>query len=150
MSAEHRVLTRRSVQLTCEVVRERGFRLLSTRTLDVSSEGMRVAWNGEAVLTGEPVIATLRVAGMWIDLEGSIVRVSHGRRAWDTAALGVSFDVIAPAARAVLSAALLGLPEAQSSRRQLSVRRARVELDAHRSALREMLAGFAELATAAG
>ncbi len=140
-----RMVVRRHVEISCEVVRERGFRLLGSRTLDVSTEGLRFAWNGEAILTGEPVIASFRVPGTWIDVEATVARVCHGRRSWDTASVGVTFDVIAPSSRAALAAYLLGLPRAGGQRRELSVRRARVEQLAHQSAVKEILAGLSSL-----
>ncbi len=84
VAAAERRSVRRYVRLECEVVRERGFRLLGRRALDLSATGVRVVALDEAE-RGESVILTFRAPGTeaWIDAEGTVARVVRGRRASD-------------------------------------------------------------------
>lgn len=82
VAATERRSVRRFVRLDCEVVRERGFRLLGKTALDMSTTGMRIAALDDA-LTGEAVILTFRAGDRWIDAEGVVARVVHGRRTMD-------------------------------------------------------------------
>jgi hypothetical protein len=82
VAATERRSVRRYVRLECEVVRERDFRLLGKAALDLSTTGMRVAALDHC-LTGEPVVLTFRAADRWIDAEGVVARVVHGRRTMD-------------------------------------------------------------------
>jgi hypothetical protein len=91
------------VQVACQVVRERDFRLVAEATLDLSTTGMLVPTR-EAVLTGEDVLVSFRVPGTaaWVDCEAVVARVVHGRRAADAfthgrrprvgRALGLAFE----------------------------------------------------------
>lgn len=82
VAAADRRSVRRYVRLPCEVVRERGFRLLGRAALDMSTTGMRFAALDDC-LTGEPVVLTFRAGERWIDTEGYVARVVHGRRTED-------------------------------------------------------------------
>lgn len=95
---------RHELLLSCQVVRERGFRLVSTLALDLSTEGMLVL-TGERVLTGEPVVVSFRSpsSSRWFDLEGTVARVVHGRRPGDRGrCLGLSFGALSDADRSRL------------------------------------------------
>jgi hypothetical protein len=108
--SSRRASTRREVSLACQAVREHDFVLIAERTLDVSIDGVLLPVH-RRVLTGESVIVSFQIPGMWIDAEGTITRVVHGRRPEDDGmAVGVEFDVIAPAARAALAGFLHGRP----------------------------------------
>jgi hypothetical protein len=80
---------RREVRLSCEVVREQGFRLLGRRALDLSTTGIRVAALDardpvSSLSLGEGVVLAFRgPSGRWFDAEGRIARIVHGRRAED-------------------------------------------------------------------
>ncbi|HVY47682.1 MAG TPA: PilZ domain-containing protein [Minicystis sp.] len=85
---------RRAVRLSCQVVRERDFRLVGELALDLSTEGM-LALARLPVLTGEPVLVTFYSArqARWFDVEARVARVLHGRRAGDPGrCLGIAFD----------------------------------------------------------
>jgi len=87
--------------LGCQVVQERGFKLISSLAFDLSTEGMLVL-TGERVLTGEPVLVSFRSpsSARWFDFEGRVARVVHGRRPGDQGrCLGLSFDVMRDADR---------------------------------------------------
>lgn len=105
-----RVATRRAVVVACQAVRERDFKLVADRTLDVSVDGLLLPVD-EPILTGEQILVSFSIPGMWIDAEATVVRVVHGRRPSDDGlAVGVLFDVIGPTARAALAAYLHGRP----------------------------------------
>ncbi|MBX3189034.1 MAG: PilZ domain-containing protein [Labilithrix sp.] len=105
-----RIATRREVLLPCQAVRERDFKLLADRTLDVSVDGLLLPVN-EHILTGETLIVSFPIPGTWIDAEATVTRVVHGRRPGDDGlAIGVLFDVISPASRAALAGFLHGRP----------------------------------------
>ncbi len=111
MRASRRVATRRDVLVPCQAVRESDFKLISDRTLDVSVDGLLLPVD-EPILTGETLIVSFPIPGMWIDAECSVTRVVHGRRPGDDGllAIGVLFDVISPSARAALAGFLHGKP----------------------------------------
>lgn len=115
-----RVAARRHVLLPCQAVRERDFKLIADRTLDVSVEGLLLPVR-EPVLTGETLIISFPIPGMWIDAEATVTRVIHGRRPSDEGlAIGVLFDVLGPAARAALAGFLHGRPPPLPRRDPLS------------------------------
>ncbi len=103
---------RHAVQIQCQVVRERDFRLIGDCIVDVSTSGVLVT-PADPVLTGERVIASFRLPGsmFWIDVEATIARVIHGRRPSEhTRAIALDFDPLPGLTELVLAAALQGLP----------------------------------------
>lgn len=103
-----RAACRREVVLPCQAVREHDFKLIADRTLDISIDGLMLPLRTR-VLTGESLIVSFAIPGMWIDVEGTVARVIHGRRPGDDGlAVGVIFDRISPSARAALAAFLHG------------------------------------------
>lgn len=108
--SSRRVSTRRGVTLPCQAVRERDFKLIADRTLDISVDGLLLPVE-EHILTGETLILSFPIPGMWIDAEATVTRVVHNRRPGDDGlACGVLFDVITPSARAALAGFLHGKP----------------------------------------
>lgn len=107
-----RAALRREVVVPCQAVRERDFKLLADRTLDVSTFGLLLPVAASDVVTGETLIVSFPIPGMWIDAECSVTRVVRGRRPGDEGAhaVGLRFDVIAPSARAALAGFLHGRP----------------------------------------
>ena len=113
---------RREVLLTCQVVRERDFRLVSELALDLSTEGMLVA-SEHTVLTGEPLLVSFRPprADRFIDLEATVARVVHGRRPGDRGrCLGLSFHGASAHVQGLLFQHLRGLPPPEPSRAALA------------------------------
>lgn len=110
--ASRRISTRRGVTLPCQAVRERDFKLIADRTLDISVDGLLLPLqHDEQVLTGETLIISFPIPGMWVDAEASVTRIVHGRRPGDEGpACGVLFDVISSSARAALAGFLHGKP----------------------------------------
>ena len=112
LPVSQRCTMRHSARVRCQVVRERDFKLLSERTVDLSIGGMMILTD-ERVLTGEDVIISFRAPGVgsWFDAQGSIARVIHGRRPGDRGrALGVRFHQLDVVSRAYLKAGLRSLP----------------------------------------
>jgi hypothetical protein len=101
---------RRHVHTPCEVVRERDFKRVGTRVLDLSSKGMLLE-SDLSILTGEQVLVSFRSpSGRWHDLDASVARVLHGRRRGDThRAAAIAFD-IDPFSELLLCEALRGEP----------------------------------------
>jgi PilZ domain len=109
---------RREVLLTCQVVRERDFRLVSDLALDLSTDGMLVATE-HGVLTGEPLLVSFRPprSDRWLDVSATVARVVHGRRPGDRGrCLGLVFDGIDPRTRGLLFRHLRGLPPPEPAR----------------------------------
>jgi hypothetical protein len=105
---------RHSVYISCQVVRQRDFRLVGDTVVDLSTSGMLVT-PADPVLTGERVIASFRLPGstFWIDVEATVARVAHGRRPTEhTRAIGLEFDPMPALSQLVLAAALQAKPPA--------------------------------------
>ncbi|WP_437927816.1 PilZ domain-containing protein [Sorangium sp. So ce291] len=110
--ASERRATRRAAIVECQAVRERGFRLLGTRAIDLSIEGMLVLTSARP-LTGEPVIVSFRIpdTDVWIDATATIARTVHGRREGDPGrAVGLRFDPLDSATIRRMRAALERFP----------------------------------------
>ncbi|MBX3231057.1 MAG: PilZ domain-containing protein [Labilithrix sp.] len=106
-----RNVTRREVLLPCQAVREHDFKLIADRMLDLSTDGMLVPLRRQ-VLTGEPIIVSFSIGGMWIDAEATVARIVHGRRPGDDGiAAGLVFDPLSPSARSALAGYLHGRRE---------------------------------------
>jgi hypothetical protein len=89
-------------------VREHDFKLIADRTLDISVEGLLLPLRTR-VLTGESLIVSFGIPGLWIDAEATVARVVHGRRPGDDGlAVGVIFDHLSSSARAALAGFLHG------------------------------------------
>jgi c-di-GMP-binding flagellar brake protein YcgR len=104
--------SRHAVCMRCEVVRERDFKLVSRRIMDLSEGGMLVA-SDERVLTGESLIVSFRIpfSTLWLDTQATVARVVHGRRPGDGhRALGLAFDPIDEIAADALRMNLSELP----------------------------------------
>lgn len=112
--------TRSAARVTCQVVRERDFRLVADRILDLSATGALV-FPADPVLTGERVMLSFQgAAGRWIDAEATVARVVHGRRRGEHArALGLCFEVLDDESQAALSATLSSfVPVPPTARRE--------------------------------
>lgn len=86
--------TRRSVILACQAVRERDFRQVGRRIVDLSARGMLVQADAP-VLTGESIVVSFQTAfaKAWVDVEAVVMRVLHGRRSGDRGLrLGLHFE----------------------------------------------------------
>jgi hypothetical protein len=109
---QQRRILRRSLRVECQVVRERDFKLIGSRGVDLSPMGMLVMAQ-ERVLTGEPVIVAFRLplSGWWFDAEATVARVVHGRRPGDLGrCFGLEFESLEPDAQVFLRRALCGVP----------------------------------------
>lgn len=118
--SNQRATVRRALRLPCQIVRQRDFRLVARKALDVSVDGMLVLAEDD-VLTGEEVIVTFQGprTGTWFDRMGTVARVVHGRRVRDRGVcLGVVFDEDDPVDRLLLRANLRGLPPPLPARRR--------------------------------
>jgi hypothetical protein len=89
------------MRMSCQVVRERDFKLVATSVMNVSESGLLIDAD-VPVSFGEKIIVTFYSPAIrsWIDAEGTVARVSHGPK-WMARkqAFGVVFDVIDPASR---------------------------------------------------
>ena len=112
VAAQQRRALRRAIRVDCQVVRERDFRLVGSRGVDLSPAGMLVMAQ-EPALTGEPVVVSFRLprSSFWFDAQATVVRVIHGRRPGDPGrCLGLAFDGVEPDVECFLRSALRGLP----------------------------------------
>jgi hypothetical protein len=110
--AQQRRIVRRAMRVECQVVRERDFRLLGSRAVDLSPMGMQVMAQ-ERVLTGEPVIVSFRLplSSWWFDAEATVARVVHGRRPGDLGrCFGLAFESLEEDVATFLRRALRGVP----------------------------------------
>lgn len=114
---------RRYVRTPCQVVREHDFTLVGDLALDLSTNGMLVRAM-KRVLTGEEVFLAFKPprSNRWIDAQGVVARVVHGRRPGDSGlAFGIEFHTIDADHRQALFDALRGMhaPEAMRPPRPL-------------------------------
>lgn len=103
---------RHTTNLTCQVVRDRDFRLVADRIENISSWGMLVS-PADPVVTGERVFVSFQVPGSesWMDACAIVTRVIHGRRPGETARkLGLEFENMSQYDRFRLRQALIGRP----------------------------------------
>lgn len=85
---------RYTAKLRCQVVRERDFRLVADRVLNLSPGGALVG-PCDPVLTGERVIVSFVALGAYVDAEAIVARVVHGRRGGEhTRYLGLCFEAL--------------------------------------------------------
>ncbi len=116
-----RALLRRDVlgqasraEVPCEVVRERDFRLVGSKVIDLSAKGMLLETD-QRVLTGEEVLVSFRgpTSKRWYDCTGTVARILHGRRRRDQRrAIGVHFDNLDVLSELLLCEELKGAPVA--------------------------------------
>src|SRR5262245_23607306 len=109
---------RYATKVSCQVVRERDFRLVADRVMDLSPSGALVG-PADPVLTGERVIVSFPgVEGEWVDAEAVVARVVHGRRRGEyTRTLGLSFEALdAESKRALRSFLATRIPKAPGQR----------------------------------
>jgi len=112
VTAKDRRAVRRYARMGCEIVRERDFRRVAHRVLDLSAEGMQVVADAP-VLTGDSVIVSFRIprSDTFVDAEATVARVLHGRRPSDLhPAIGLRFGHIHRDVRGELATALRKLP----------------------------------------
>lgn len=103
---------RRAVALTCQVVRERDFRLIADQAVDLSPDGMLVATEHDMAV-GESLIVSFKATqlGLWFDSEASVTRIVNGRRDGDRGpAIGLSFSSLDRVKRLILRGHLRRVP----------------------------------------
>ncbi len=109
---------RRRLRAACQVVRERDFKLVGSRTIDLSDGGALVTADADVELGDEVVVSLMPPrTGRWIDAVGVVTRLVDGRRRGDVGrAFGVSLAPIDRASREALRIALQRLPEVRPAR----------------------------------
>jgi hypothetical protein len=116
--ASQRRAMRRAIRFECQIVRERDFRLVGKRAIDLSPDGMLV-YTDDRVLTGDDVLVSFRLptTRQWFDTDATVARVVHGRRPTDRGqCLGIEFGSLDEVSRWVIRASLRGLPPPLPSR----------------------------------
>jgi len=115
----HRRATRHAVKLECQVVRERDFRLVADRIVNLSETGLMVS-PADPALTGERLIVSFRIphSGYWVDAEATVARVVHGRRPGEhTRGLALELEAVEEIPKILLSRALRRCPPAPPGHR---------------------------------
>ena len=103
---------RRAISMTCQIVRERDFRLVSEKALDVSPDGMLVATDVD-IEPGENVFVSFRATalGIWFDTEARVARVIRGRRPGDKGrGIALRFSTMPRVKRLILRGHLRRVP----------------------------------------
>ncbi|HYQ42415.1 MAG TPA: PilZ domain-containing protein [Polyangiaceae bacterium] len=106
--------SRHTVKIACQVVRERDFRLVADRMVDLSATGALVG-PADPALTGERILVSFRIprSSVWIDAEATVTRVVHGRRPGEfSRSLAIEFDDLEAFPRFMLEEALRSVPPA--------------------------------------
>jgi hypothetical protein len=103
---------RRAVVMKCQIVRERDFRLVAEKALDLSPDGMLVPTEADLAV-GENVFVSFRATelGIWFDTEATVARVIHGRRPGDKGkGVGLKFSTLPRLKRFILRGHLRRVP----------------------------------------
>ena len=106
-----RQVRRASIDVDCQIVRERDYKVVGRRSFDLSPQGILVPSEAD-VDVGEPLLVSFRATGFGIlfATTGTVARIVHGRRREDRArCLGVSFR-LDPLARHLLRGGLRKVP----------------------------------------
>jgi hypothetical protein len=112
---------RRAVRIDCQVVRERDFKLVARRTVDLSTDGMLVASEVD-VLPGEELIVSFKTSAfnIYIAADATVARVIQGRRPGDRGrCLGLKFRELDAVSRLVLRGSLRKVPPPLPQRERL-------------------------------
>jgi hypothetical protein len=103
---------RRAISMTCQIVRERDFRLVSERAVDLSPDGMLVATDVDLEV-GENVFVSFRATelGLWFDSEALVARTIRGRRPGDKGkGIALRFSTMPRVKRFILRGHLRRIP----------------------------------------
>jgi PilZ domain len=110
---QERRAIRRAIQIDCEVVRERDFKLVGKKTFDLSTDGMLVPTSLD-VDPGDELIVSFYMTplGIHFDTEATAARIIRGVRREDREGpcVGVKFRPLDPIARHILRGALRRVP----------------------------------------
>ena len=118
--AMQRQVMRRAVKIDCQVVRERDFKLIARRTVDLSTDGMLVPSEAD-VADGDDLIVSFKTSAfnIYISAEATVARVVEGRRSWDRGrCLGLKFRALDAVSRLVLRGSLRRVPPPVPRREQ--------------------------------
>ena len=122
--------SRHTVGLNCQVVRERDFKLIADRIVNLSASGLVVS-PADPALTGERLIVSFQIphSGHWVDAEATVARVVHGRRPGEhTRGLALELENVEDIPKMILGRVLGRCPPAPPGHR--SGRRGMVALSA--------------------
>jgi hypothetical protein len=110
---QERRAIRRAIQIDCEVVRERDFKLVAKKTFDLSTDGMLVPTSLD-VEPGDDLIVSFYMTplGIHFDTEATAARIIRGARSEDREGpcVGVKFRPFDPIQRHILRGALRRVP----------------------------------------
>ncbi|MGZ3424183.1 MAG: PilZ domain-containing protein [Polyangiales bacterium] len=113
-----RIAFRHAVRLDCQVVRERDFKLVARRSVDLSTTGMLLEQETDLEV-GEPLIVSFRAprSDRYVDTEATVARISKGRRKGDVGpSFGVRFSPLDRTALTTLKTSLRKLPATRARR----------------------------------
>jgi c-di-GMP-binding flagellar brake protein YcgR len=113
-----RAAFRHALRVECQIVRERDFKLVGRRSLDLSSTGMQVVSETDVQL-GETLLVSFRAprTDRFVDAEAVVTRVSRGQRRGDVArSFGLEFSAIDRGSFTLLKTALRRLPATRATR----------------------------------
>jgi hypothetical protein len=110
----HHRMPRRLLRQSCQVVRERDFKLIADQVVDLSATGALVM-PADPILTGERVILSFQLPNSlhWVDTEALVTRILHGRRPGEhTRGVALELDGLTGLNRFMLERALKHMPPA--------------------------------------
>jgi hypothetical protein len=113
-----RVAFRHAVRLDCQIVRERDFKLVARRSVDLSTTGMLVEQEHDLEV-GEPLIVSFRAprSDRYVDTDATVARIVKGRRKGDVgAAFGVRFASLDRSTLTTLKTSLRRMPATRARR----------------------------------
>jgi hypothetical protein len=109
---QERRAIRRAIQIDCQVVRTRDFRLVAETTFDLSTDGMLVPTSLDVAIGDELIVSfAAKPFRIYFDLEATAARIVRGRRRSDRGqCVGVRFRSLDAIARQILRGALRYVP----------------------------------------
>ena len=116
-----RMAIRRAIEVPCCVVRFQDGRILGTRAIDLTPNGMRIELRDVDVGLGDLLHVCFRATQLakWFYCDARAARVLHGRRASERGrSLGLEFEGLDAVSRLLLGGALRRVPPPIPQREQ--------------------------------
>lgn len=108
---QERRAIRRAIEIECQVVRERDFKLVGKKTFDLSTDGMLVPTSLDVEPGDDLIVSFQLMFGVHVDAEARAARIVRGLRSHDSGpCVGIRFNGLDPITRHILRGSLRKVP----------------------------------------